>query len=207
MAEPTQPAMNSATESAPEMPPQTQMEAPMSNQPMSAPSMSAETQMPAPAQPPVDPNDTFFAALGYFGPLFIVPLIARPKSAFCKFHARQSMVLFLLFVVFSVLLFINSLIGSLLTLPLFAVYVLAIYKAYKGEIWRIPLVSAYADKIDLQGLYGKAGKAVEALGSFQEKKAEAQDAASGQTPMKDDGESKPSADSDEQTPLPPAQSA
>lgn len=36
------------------------------------------------------------SVLSYFGPLFIVPLIATPNSKFARFHANQGLVLFAL---------------------------------------------------------------------------------------------------------------
>lgn len=121
------------------------------------------------AQPSAaDQDEKFFAALGYFGPLFVLPLLVKPKSAFCKFHAQQSMVLLLVTIFVFMVLFAIPWFGSLLTLIIFAIYVLAIYKAYSGEMWKIPLISKYADRVNVQTLYGKAGVAMSSIGGLKE---------------------------------------
>jgi uncharacterized membrane protein len=132
----------------------------------------------APVQPVVEPtepklaveqDEKFFAALAYVFIMFVVTLVAKPKSKYCKFHARQSMVLFLTSIVVLFVLAAIPWIGSLLTLGLFAVYILAIYRAYMGEMWNIPVVSTFAGKMDLDSLYGKAGLAVSTVSNLKEK--------------------------------------
>ena len=180
---------------------------PTPSAPADAPTLTAGVAQPAGQ---VDDDEKFFAALGYFAFLFVVPLIVKPKSAYCKFHARQSMVLFLVSILVLVFLAATPMIGSLLTLALFAVYVLVIYKAYKGDLWAIPFVSKFAGKMDVEALYGKAGLAVSGISGLKDKAASMAEQA-GQT-MKDlgkqDDESKqsppevPSAS----PPVPPASS-
>ena len=143
-----------------------------SQQPAQPAQPAPETQPQPQTVPQVqaDYDEKFFAAIGYFGPLFILTLIAKPKSAFCKFHAKQSMILLLVFFgVLIVLGVISRMIGSLLTLALFAVYVIAIYRAYMGDMWRIPLVSEFAGKMDVDALYGKAGVALTSISGLKEK--------------------------------------
>lgn len=142
---------------------QTQPVAPQQQAPLAAP---AE---PAAAPSPVADDEKFFAALAYFGPLFVITLVVKPKSDFCKFHARQSMVLFLIFILFLMVLFAIPWFGSLMTFVLFAVYVLAIYRAYKGDLWNIPLVSNFAGKMNIETLYSKAGLAVSGISGLKEK--------------------------------------
>lgn len=137
-------------------------------QPAPAPDAAASQTPPAP-QSVVPEDEKFFAALAYFGPLFILTLIVKPKSDFCKFHARQSMILLLIFVLFLMVLFAVPMIGSLMTFALFAVYVLAIYRAYKGDLWNIPLVSNFAGKMNIEALYNKAGLAVSGISGLKEK--------------------------------------
>lgn len=119
-------------------------------------------------QPQVQQDEKFIAALGYFGPLFVIPLIIKPKSVFCKFHAKQSMVMFLVSILVLIVLASIPMIGSLLTLALFAVYILAIYRSYKGDLWQIPFISGFAGKIDVEMLYGKAGLAISNISGFKE---------------------------------------
>lgn len=143
--------------------------------PASVPTAVAPVAMPSSAVPEASPaegasgqieeDEKLFAAIGYFAFLFVVPLIVKPKSAYCKFHAKQSMVLFLITILVFIVLFAIPLVGSLLTLGIFAVYILAIYRAYKGELWNIPLVSNLTGKINLENLYGKTGSTLANLSS------------------------------------------
>lgn len=133
-----------------------------------------EPQQPAVPQAPASPvadDEKFFAALAYFGPLFVITLVVKPKSDFCKFHARQSMVLFLIFILFLMVLFAVPWFGSLMTFVLFAIYVIAIYRAYKGDLWNIPVISNFAGKMNIETLYSKAGLAVSGISGLKEKAA------------------------------------
>lgn len=158
MADQTQPTAQAAPEPA----------APPAAAPVAEPAAAPQPEQPAPASP-LEEDEKFFAALAYFGPLFVATLVVKPKSAFCKFHARQSMVLFLIFILFLMVLFAVPMIGSLMTFVLFAVYVLAIYRAYKGDLWNIPLVSNFAGKMNIESLYSKAGLAVSGISGLKEK--------------------------------------
>ena len=40
-------------------------------------------------------DNKVFAFLSYLGPLFLVPILAAPKSKYARFHANQGLVLFL----------------------------------------------------------------------------------------------------------------
>lgn len=40
-------------------------------------------------------DNKIFAFLSYIGPLFLVPMLASPKSKYARFHANQGLVLFL----------------------------------------------------------------------------------------------------------------
>lgn len=137
---------------------------------------SDQTSPPVPQGAAPDSDEKFFAAVAYLGPLFILTLLVKPKSAFCKFHARQSMVLFLAFIVFLVVLATNRLIGSLITFVLFAAYVLAMYRAYIGDMWAIPVVSKFTGKMDIDAIYRTAGVAVSGISQLKDK---ATDLASG----------------------------
>lgn len=97
-----------------------------------------------------------FAAIGYVGPLFVLPLVAQPKSDYCKFHARQSMALLALFFLQLIVLVAVPLLGSLLTFALFAAYILCMYNAYMGKMWKVPVIGAIAQKIDFDAFLGKA---------------------------------------------------
>lgn len=48
-------------------------------------------------------SDKILAIIGYFGPLFLIPLFLKQKNDFCQFHARQGIILFVLFIILWVL--------------------------------------------------------------------------------------------------------
>lgn len=135
----------------------------------SQPQQPVETPPQTAASSPVAEDEKLFATIGYLSFLFVVPLIVKPKSAYCKFHAKQSMILFLISIIVLIILAVIPWFGSLLTLTLFAVYILAIYRAYKGELWNIPIVSNFAGKMDVETLYSKAGLAVSSISGLKEK--------------------------------------
>lgn len=136
-------------------------------QQIQVPQTEEKSLSPSPAS--VAEDEKFFAAIGYFGPLFVVPFIVKPKSVYCKFHALQSMVMFLISIVVLVVLASIPMIGSILTLALFALYILALYRAYKGDMWKIPLVSILAAKVDVNKLYDTAGLAISNISGMKEK--------------------------------------
>jgi uncharacterized membrane protein len=84
------------------------------------------------------------AALGYLWILCLVPLLAKPKSKFAQFHARQAVVLFLISFATIVPIF-----GLFLFLVLVVVAVTALIKSYNGEWWKIPFVYDLSKKIKL----------------------------------------------------------
>ena len=136
-----------------------------------APAQPTEQPVVQPTEPKlaVEQDEKFFAALGYIFVLFLLSLIVKPKSTYCKFHAKQSMILLLGFFVFMIVLMINRFIGSILFFPLFAAWIIAIYKAYSGEMWNIPGLSKFAAKMDIDELYKKADLKLSSISNLKEK--------------------------------------
>ncbi len=89
------------------------------------------------------------AILSYLGILFLVPLLAAKDDNFAQFHAKQGLVLFLAWVVFS---FINviPLLGQLIfvfgSLFFFVLSIIGIINVLSGKKKEIPLIGQYADK-------------------------------------------------------------
>ncbi len=92
-------------------------------------------------------NHRATAALSYVLLLFIVPM-ARKGSAFCQFHAKQGIALFVAWVIVSLLAWIPF-IGWAAWLSLLIVNVLAIVKTLNGETWELPILGKYAVQIKL----------------------------------------------------------
>ncbi len=102
--------------------------------------------------------ERLLALLGYLPfPFFMIPLKAKKDSLFVQFHARQGMVLFLLWFAASLLLFIllfptggnvvgNIILGLLMLVTgLYALlFLVGAFKVLLGERYRMPVVADVA---------------------------------------------------------------
>ena len=96
-------------------------------------------------------DENIEAALSYFlgfitGILFFV---LEKDSKFVKFHAMQSIAVFVALVVINIILTIT--IVGIVLLPLisligFILWIVLMYKAYKGEKFKLPVVGDFAEK-------------------------------------------------------------
>ncbi len=85
------------------------------------------------------------AGLAYL--LFFLPLVACPESEYGKFHANQSLILWLVAIVGSVVLGYIPIIGWLL-LPLFnlgmlILGVMGMVNGFGGKVEELPVIGAY----------------------------------------------------------------
>ncbi|MEK7065502.1 MAG: DUF4870 domain-containing protein [Patescibacteria group bacterium] len=80
----------------------------------------------------------------------IIFLLLEKQSRFVRFHAMQSTILFGgIFVVNLVLGFIPILgwiVGLLLSLVAFILWIVLMWKAFQGEMYKVPYVGAIAEK-------------------------------------------------------------
>lgn len=88
------------------------------------------------------------AILSYIWILFLIPLLAKKKSKFCQFHAKQGLVLFIIDLGISLVCWV-PLFGQLLVLAALALSIIAIVKTYNGEWWEIPYVYNWSKKFNL----------------------------------------------------------
>lgn len=115
-------------------------------------------ETPTPTGGGVDQN-RMMAAIGYLGPLFLVPMLALPKDHFAQFHARQGMVLFiaevLVWFVFDFLFisafgfggfFIWSTLSFLLWVGTVILTILGFVNAYQGKEVPLPVIGGLAPK-------------------------------------------------------------
>jgi uncharacterized membrane protein len=92
------------------------------------------------------------AAIGYLWILFLLPLILKPQSQFCKFHAKQSLILFIASLINSVIWMIPVLgwiLGTIGSIAILVLVILGLLKALNGEYWEMPYVAEYAKKINI----------------------------------------------------------
>jgi uncharacterized membrane protein len=98
----------------------------------------------------IEENKTM-ACLSYISLLFLIPLLARPQSRFCRAHANQGILLclvavgsFIVTLLFSVIPFIGfiiSLIFSLIfTIGIIVMAIIKIVEALGGKYKDLPLI-------------------------------------------------------------------
>jgi uncharacterized membrane protein len=115
-----------------------------------------EKQKPPLSAPPAAPltdaqdiqENKILALLSYISVLFLIPLLAKKDSKFCQFHAKQGLVLFLVSLI-GMIPIVGWLIAPLLGLVIFIISIIGIIKVLQGEYWKIPVVSDYAEKINI----------------------------------------------------------
>lgn len=110
-------------------------------------------------------QNNLYAALAYLLGLItgVLMLIVEPKDKFVKFHAMQSIIFSIVIIVIQILLgiifmpltiltlgmaaIIYALIGMLIGLVVFVLWLLLMYKAYNGEKYMLPAIGKYADDL------------------------------------------------------------
>ncbi len=80
----------------------------------------------------------------------IVFLIMEKKNEYIRFHALQSVVVFLGLFILNFILGVIPIIGLLISLLLFPVglvlWILLMFKAYKGEKFKLPYIGDFVEK-------------------------------------------------------------
>ena len=115
---------------------------------------------PAPDAPKADANEIeegkTFAAIGYLGILFLIPLLAAKDNKFAQFHAKQGMMLFIVGIVVVILsvvfLFIPCIgwaIALILCLGWLVLAIMGIVKSLQGEYWKMPVLGGWAEQLNI----------------------------------------------------------
>lgn len=90
-------------------------------------------------------------ALSYvLGPVTGIVFLITDKDPFVRFHAAQSTVVFGALTVLSILMtmtLILAILTPLISLAGFALWLVLIFKAYKGEQYTLPYVDKYVQKV------------------------------------------------------------
>jgi uncharacterized membrane protein len=109
-------------------------------------------------------NKKVLAAIGYIPPLFFIPLFLAGDDGFAKFHGRQALVIFAVWIltvlVFGLVLhwlFVwlrpIQLVIDLLQGILYVIYTVfsiwGLVQAAKGNLWRVPILGAYSDRLNI----------------------------------------------------------
>jgi uncharacterized membrane protein len=88
------------------------------------------------------------AALSYLNILFLIPLFLKRESRFAQFHAKQGLVMFILFFA-GQLIFWIPLFGWALFLLWLGADAVALVRTLQGQLWEIPIVNEWSKKISL----------------------------------------------------------
>ena len=109
-----------------------------------------ETQTP-PSNKDIEENKAI-AFLSYLGILFLIPLLVKPDSKFSIHHAKNGLVLFIVWLivaVVSIVPFLGWLIGFLGAITLLIYSIVGIVKALQGEFWEMPFLGQYTKKFNI----------------------------------------------------------
>ena len=88
------------------------------------------------------------AALSYLGILVLIPLLAKRDSKFAQFHAKQGLIMLIIFVVGWIIFWI-PVIGWLIWIAAVIADIAGLIQALSGKYWEIPIVGKWAKKINL----------------------------------------------------------
>lgn len=76
----------------------------------------------------------------------VIFLLLEKNSKFVKFHAVQSIIVFGALTILSMLFFWVTFIGWIFSALGFILWVVLMFKAYQGEMYKLPLVGDIAEK-------------------------------------------------------------
>jgi uncharacterized membrane protein len=80
----------------------------------------------------------------------IVFLVLEKENKFVRFHAMQSLatflVLFIILVIIGMIPFIGWVISILISIFMLILWLFLMYKAFKGERYKLPIVGEFAEK-------------------------------------------------------------
>ena len=100
-----------------------------------------------------------FAFIGYWGLLFLVPILAKKDNKFAVFHGKQGMVACIACVALIIVITIIALIpyigpviyfvGWLAILVICVFCIIGMIKALTGSYWKMPIFGDIAEKINI----------------------------------------------------------
>lgn len=137
--------------------------------------MTDVTQPQQPQGEPLAQDERILSTIGYISILCFLPLAFKPKNAYCQFHGKQALIMAA--IGFFVLLFFAAvpLIGIFILLGFITLDLYAMYQAYSGISWKIPVIGDLTNIISGGANLGKivseaAQKAAEATAKVTQEK-------------------------------------
>lgn len=96
----------------------------------------------------VSENEKMKGALAYLVGFVtgIALLLVEKKSKFVRFHALQSTVVFGALFVLGMVPFIGWVLWLILPIVVFVLWLLLMWKAYNGEMYKLPVVGDFVEK-------------------------------------------------------------
>lgn len=97
-------------------------------------------------------NENLMAAASYLLGFItgIIFLLIEKQSAFVRFHAMQSTILFggvfIANIALGFIPFLGWLVGLLLTFAAFILWIVCMWKAFQGEMYKVPYVGEMAER-------------------------------------------------------------
>lgn len=94
-------------------------------------------------------SNTLMAILCYFGVLVIIPFLTDAKNdPFVKFHIKQGLVLLIAYVICGFIFWV-PIVGWLISVVLFVLFIMGIINAASGKQTPLPIIGQLADKINI----------------------------------------------------------
>ncbi len=105
-------------------------------------------------------NENIAGVIAYLFGLIsgIIILVIEKDNKFVRFHAAQSTVLSMAIIVFSIVImmvgwipiigWLIALLSIFVYLAIFLLWIFLMYKAFSGEMYRLPMLADYADKLE-----------------------------------------------------------
>ncbi len=92
-----------------------------------------------------------WAFIGYWGILFLVPLLGKKDNKFALFHGKQGLALFVLWIIFWIISFIPviGIIGWIGLLLCFILAIVGMIMSLQGNYWKIPILADITEKIKI----------------------------------------------------------
>ncbi|MFA7253359.1 MAG: hypothetical protein WC107_02285 [Patescibacteria group bacterium] len=88
------------------------------------------------------------AALSYIWILFLVPLLLKRDSTFAQYHAKQGLILFLVWTIIGFIFWL-PIIGWLLGLGVIILFVIGMINALTGKMQPLPIIGKYAERMNI----------------------------------------------------------
>jgi uncharacterized membrane protein len=106
-----------------------------------------------PSEEKIIEEGKIFAFLGYWGILFLIPILAKKDNRFAVFHGKQGLILFILEIIVGILGLIPF-IGWFVIRPLGYIFcgimsIIGMVQSLSGKYWKMPWLGKYAEKIKI----------------------------------------------------------